>query len=351
MRNSESPATPTSDIAVEISHVSKSFRQRQRPGSLGETIRSFTRPTFKTITALRDLSLQVSRGEVLAYAGPNGAGKSTSIKLLAGIIGPDEGTVRSLGVDPRKDRVSYVGRVAVIFGQRTELWWDHSVEASFRWKKAMWRISDRDFETRIRELRERFELAPIWQTLARELSLGQRMRADLALGLLHGPELILLDEPTLGLDVVARQRMLEFVGDLNRRDGATVIITSHNMSDLEQLAGRIVLIHKGQLRFDGDFDQLRATVDDIRQITVELAQSREVPQLRGANLVKSQGTRHTFSFNAGEVPVGFLLDQLSPLQVVDIQTSRASIDNVVNDVYANLGRTGDSHNEASKTYK
>src|SRR6185437_6459064 len=179
------------------------------------------------------------RGEVVAYAGPNGAGKSTTVKLLSSLLAPDAGTVRVLGMDPVRDRVRYVNRIGVVFGQRTELWWDHPIAASFEWKRVVWNIARPRYERMLKLVRELLGLDDIFLTLARELSLGQRMRADLGLALLHEPELLLLDEPTLGLDVLARRRILSFIKELNRADGVTVVVTSHDMAELEQLAGRI----------------------------------------------------------------------------------------------------------------
>lgn len=336
MNATEADGTPTSDTVVELADVWKTYHQRQRPESLGETFRSLLRPTMKTVEALKGVSLEVRRGEMVAYAGPNGAGKSTTIKLLSGLMVPDRGSVRALGMNPAADRVEYVRRIAVVFGQRTELWWDHSIGASFRWKKATWGIPDDVYRDMLGQLSEQFDLQPIWKTLARELSLGQRMRADLALALLHDPELILLDEPTLGLDVVARERMLDWIKRLNRQDRRTVLITSHNMADLERLDARVVMVHQGSVRFDGGFDDLRATVADRRVMTVS-TDVLAAPALQGAELTRSDGTRHEYRFDASRVSVVRLLEELSSTcRIDDIQTSVASIDDVVSEVYQQL---------------
>src|SRR5690242_17786647 len=277
-------ATATSDIVVDVRHVSKVYRQRQRGSSLRETVRSLVRPTFRDVTALGDVSFTLRRGEIVAYAGPNGAGKSTTIKLLSGLLAPDAGSVRALGMDPVHDRVNYVGRVGVVFGQRTELWWDHPIAASFDWKRVVWNIPQERYERMLGLVRELLGLDEIFHTLARELSLGQRMRADLALVLLHEPEILFLDEPTLGLDVLARRRILSFIKQLNRERGVTVVVTSHDMAELEQLAGRIVLLHEGQIAFDGVFSDLRGLLRQRRVLTLETA-SPEPPQFEHAELI------------------------------------------------------------------
>ena len=198
----------TSDTVVELSGAWKIYRQRVRSARLGDILGNLLRPEVRIVEALRGIDLTVRRGEVVAYAGPNGAGKSTTIKLLSGLLAPDRGRVRALGMDPVRDRVRYVGRIGVVFGQRTELWWDHPVAASFEWKRVVWDIPRPRYERMLGLVRELLGLDDIFRTLVRELSLGQRMRADLGLVLLHEPEILLLDEPTLGLDVLARRRIL-----------------------------------------------------------------------------------------------------------------------------------------------
>ncbi len=336
MRGTGVAGTPNSDIVVELKDASKTYYQHQRPESFGETLRRFFHPTVKAVRALRGVNLQIRRGEIVAYAGPNGSGKSTTIKLLSGLMIPDRGSVRALGMDPAKNRVEYVRRIAVVFGQRTELWWDHSIGASFRWKKATWGIDDDRYRTMCGKLREQFDLVPIWKSLARELSLGQRMRADFALALLHDPELILLDEPALGLDVIARDRMLSWIRHLNTSDGKTVVITSHSMADLEKLGVRVVLIHDGLIRFDGQFTELRATVADRRVLTVE-TNITSAPALRGAEVSSSVNGRHVYLFDANRVSVVDLLKELSErCRISDIKTTPASIDDVVSEVYRRM---------------
>ena len=328
--------TPTSDIVVELTDVWKTYRQRQRPDSLGATLRGLLRPTVREVDALKGVTLRIRRGEMVAYAGPNGAGKSTTIELLSGLMVPDRGTVRTLGMDPARNRIAYVARIAAVFGQRTELWRDHSVGASFRWKKVTWGIPDDVYRAQCGRLIEQFELAPLWKTLARELSLGQRMRADLALALLHDPELILLDEPTLGLDVVARDRMLDWIKQIRADGRKTVLITSHTMADLERLGTRVVLLHDGRIRFDGGWADLRATVADRRILTVT-TDTEVAPALDGATLSASSGRRHEHVFDASKVSVVSLLDRLSRCcRIDDIQTAAAPIDEVISEVYRRM---------------
>lgn len=296
-------------------------------------MRNLLRPEIRVVQALRGVDLVVRRGEIVAYAGPNGAGKSTTIKLLSGLLSPDSGSVRSLGMDPVRDRVRYVGRVGVVFGQRTELWWDHPIAATFEWKRVVWNIPRARYDRMLGLVRELLGLEEIFHTLARELSLGQRMRADLALALLHEPEILLLDEPTLGLDVLARRRILSFIKDLNRERGLSVLVTSHDMAELEQLAGRIVLLHEGQIAFDGVFADLRRLLSRHRVLTLETT-SLEPPRLVGAELVHTDAGRHEFTYDAASVKLSELLEQASAqTEILDVETHRPPIDEVVADLY------------------
>jgi ABC-2 type transport system ATP-binding protein len=334
MHGVDRAATSTTDTVVELRGVHKLYRQRQRSAQLGDLLRNLLRPRVRLVEALRGVDLTVRRGEVVAYAGPNGAGKSTTIKLLSGLLAPDAGSVRALGMDPVRQRVRYVGRIGVVFGQRTELWWDHPVAASFDWKRVVWNIPTERYTRMLGRVCELLDLGEFLNSLARELSLGQRMRADLGLALLHEPELLLLDEPTLGLDVLARRHILEFVRQLNREQGVTVVVTSHDMAELEQLAGRIVLLHRGQIAFDGHFGELRRSVAQRRVLLLE-TDPPEAPQLDGAMLVRSEAGRHEYTFDSSQVRLATLLEQAgSQTSVLDVETHHVPLDDVVADLYA-----------------
>jgi ABC-2 type transport system ATP-binding protein len=291
---------------VELHGVHKSFRRRLRSATFAGLLRDVLHPRRETVTALRGIDLGVEAGEMVAYAGPNGAGKSTTIKLLAGLLAPDSGTVRSLGLDPVRDRVRYVGRIGVVFGQRTELWWDHPVAATFSWRKTVWNIPDDVYRRTLPMVRELLGLDPFWNASARELSLGQRMRADLALALVGEPRILFLDEPTIGLDVLVKQEVLEAIRTLNRERGVTVMVTSHDMSDLEELRARIVLINRGEIAYDGSFEDLRRRMGDRRRLVVQ-TDSTAAPALPGARHLGSEGTRHEYAFDAVAMPIQRLL--------------------------------------------
>lgn len=264
MRGTAARDTRQWDTVVELNRATKRFRRLKRGGLL--------RREYEDIYALSDVTLSVRPGEFVAYAGPNGAGKSTTFKLLCGMLAPNAGSSRLFGMDPIQDRISVMRRTGVLFGNRSELWWDQPLRASFDWKRVVWEIPRGDYDARLERLAHEFRLSDLMDAFARELSLGQRMRANLALTLLHGPELVLLDEPTLGLDVLAKRELIQSLKRLNREDGVTLVVTSHDMDDLHDMAQRLVLLHEGRIRYDGPFEGLmtRAGEQDFEAIIAQM---------------------------------------------------------------------------------
>ena len=324
--------TATTDIVVELSGVHKVFYQRQRSEKLKDVFRNLVRPEFREVRALNGVDLRVRRGEIVAYAGPNGAGKSTTVKLLSSLLAPTAGSVRVLGMDPVRERVRFVRRIGVVFGQRTELWWDHPVAASFEWKRVVWDIPEERYEKMLGFVKEVLGLGEFFNSLARELSLGQKMRADLGLALVHEPEILFLDEPTIGVDVLAKRNILNFIKELNRERGVTVMVTSHDMSDLEELAGRMVMIHRGEIAFDGDFDSLRSRF--ARHRVLVLHTSADAPVLSDAQLVSSESGRHEYTYDSSKVKLPALLNQASEqAEILDVESHRGSIDDLIADLY------------------
>ncbi len=342
-------ATSAGDIAVELIGVDKTFYQRQRSSRVGDAVRSLFRPRFREVHALRQVDLAIRRGEVVAYAGPNGAGKSTTVKLLSSVLAPTAGTVRCLGMDPMRDRVRYVGRIGVVFGQRTELWWDQPVAASFEWKRVVWNIPRDRYESMLGFVKELLGIGEFFDSLARQLSLGQKMRADLALMLMHEPEILFLDEPTIGVDVLAKRAILDFITDLNRKNGVTVMITSHDMDELERLAGRIVMIDQGRIAFDGDFGALRRQFGDRRHLVLETADAAP-PVLAGVRHVRSDGNRHHFTFDAARTPIPALLRQAGERTTIhDVETHRLRIDDVIAKIYEHWNTDRDTGRDVRDT--
>lgn len=328
MRPADAVATP----ALDIVDAGKVYQQWQRTGRARDIVQNLLRPQRRTVRALSHLTLRVMPGEFVAYAGANGAGKSTTIKLLSGILLPSEGTVRVLGLDPAKDRIALMRRIGVCFGQRTELWWDHPVITSFEWKRDVWDIPGPTYRRNLDMVTQLLDLGDILHTFARELSLGQRMRADLGMLLLHSPEVIFLDEPTLGLDVLAKQRMIDFLRQINRESGVTILVTSHDMDDLEAMAQRIVLLRDGEKAFDGDFASLRRAAGAYARVRVRAP--GPAPQVEGAAYLRSQDGVHEYAFDGAGSGVQALLGSLARCPLVqDVEIGKAPIEDVIAGLY------------------
>ena len=319
--------------AVIVDSVSKIFTQWQRK----EGVRSIFRQQKRTVAALEEVSFRIEKGEFVAYAGPNGAGKSTTMKLLSGMLQPTKGRISVLGMSPEKDRIALMKRLGVLFGNRTELWWGHPVLQSFEWKKVVWDIPEAVYRRNLDRMRELLEIEGILNTFARELSLGQRMRADLAMMLLHSPEVVLLDEPTLGLDVVAKRQMIEFLKRINREEGVTILVTSHDMDDLEEMARRILMISGGKLVYDGSFDGLREITGNLTHLTVTT--DGRMPALEGARPLGGQNGVYEFEVDLSRLPMKELLRELSREDgILDMEIRKPPIEQVTAQLYQSWKR-------------
>lgn len=243
---------------IELSHIEKTFRVARRNAGFGEAMRSLFRREYTEVRALDDVSFTISDGEIVSYIGPNGAGKSSTIKIMSGILTPDSGSCVIDGLTPWKQRREHVKNIGVVFGQRSQLWWDVPVIDSFELIRDIYRVPQTEYMRSLDELTALLSLSELVRTPARQLSLGQRMRCELAASLLHSPKLLFLDEPTIGLDAVSKLAVRDFIGRINRERGTTVILTTHDMQDIEALAGRVLLIGRGHILFDGTFAGLLA---------------------------------------------------------------------------------------------
>lgn len=253
---------------IQVEHLSKSFKVVKKQSGMMASLKSLFYHETQEIKALDDISFNINEGEIVAYIGPNGAGKSTSIKVLSGILTPDQGKVIVNGKIPWQQRVEYVKDIGVVFGQRSQLWWDVPIIDSFELLKEIYSIQEADYKNRLAELSELLNLTDLLHIPARQLSLGQRMRCELAASLLHAPSILFLDEPTIGLDAVSKLAVREFILKLNKNNNTTIILTTHDMQDIEALCQRVLLIGKGKLLYDGTLDDLKKQYAYEKQITV-----------------------------------------------------------------------------------
>ena len=261
---------------ITMEHVCKSYKVAKRNAGFGEACKALFRREYETIHALSDVSFSIQDGEMVGYIGPNGAGKSSTIKILSGILYPDSGTVLVDGRIPYKNRIEHVRQIGVVFGQRSQLWWDVPVIDSFELLKDIYSISDANFNHNLEELTELLNLKELLRSPARQLSLGQRMRCEIAAALLHGPRILFLDEPTIGLDAVSKLAVREFIQKQNEIHKTTVILTTHDMQDIEALSKRIILIGKGQILMDGTLDDIKRGNSNIDETVAQLYRAYDI---------------------------------------------------------------------------
>ncbi|GLV60061.1 ABC transporter ATP-binding protein [Dictyobacter sp. S3.2.2.5] len=262
---------------VEVSHLAKTFRSRERASGLAESVRSFVRPRYRSREAVRDISFELDAGEVLAFIGPNGAGKSTTIKMLTGILYPSAGSVRVLGYTPWQQRRQLAYHIASVFGQKSQLWYHLPPQDTFDLLARIYELDMNEYRRRRDFLIEVFDIADYIRTPARKLSLGERMRCELAATFLHRPRIVFLDEPTIGLDVIARQRIRDLIARLNTEEGVTVLLTSHDAGDVEQVCRRAIVINHGEIILDESVATLKR--DYLKEKTIDLQLAGTVDEL------------------------------------------------------------------------
>lgn len=265
-------------LALEVERLVKTFRVKRKPEGLAASFRSLLRPEWEEKTAVAGIDLKAEAGETLAFLGPNGAGKSTTIKMLTGILHPSSGHARVLGMVPWKERAALALRIGAVFGQKSQLWYHLPPADTFELLSRMYELERADYVRRRDELVDRFELGPYMETPVRKLSLGERMRCEIAAAFLHRPELLFLDEPTIGLDVIVKRRIRELIAERNREEGTTVFLTSHDPSDIEQLCSRAVVIHHGTVIFDAPVERLKREVLTYKTVRIKLRDGDRLPE-------------------------------------------------------------------------
>ncbi len=320
---------------IVVDSLTKSFRVAERAaGPLG-TITSLIRGRYRTVDALKGVSFALGEGELLGFIGPNGAGKSTTIKILCGILEPTSGTCEVGGLVPWRERVKHVARIGAVFGQRTQLWWDLPVRESFELLRDIYRVPPDRYRARSDELIALLDLERLLATPVRQLSLGQRMRCEIAASMLHDPRVLFLDEPTIGLDAVAKLAVRDFVKTLNRERGVTVILTTHDMHDVEALAERVIVIGKGVILADGSLASLRRGALAERRLWVHLVQDFTLVDVPGAVVRSRQGRSVELAFDPRTTSAHRLIAHIAALfDVEDVHLEEPPIEEVIARFYA-----------------
>lgn len=328
---------------IYVEHLKKDFKKVIKEPGLKGSFKALFKPHKEIFTAVDDISFHVPAGEILGFIGPNGAGKSTVIKMLTGILTPTSGECRINGKIPQNDRKNYVKEIGVVFGQRTQLWWDLPLTETYSVLKEIYEVDEADFKKRMAFLNEVLELEPFIKSPVRTLSLGQRMRADIAASMLHNPKVLFLDEPTIGLDVVVKDNIRKAIMQINKEENTTIILTTHDINDIELLCDRIVMIDKGKNVYEGSLRELKKHFGQMRELSFEVPSTQDLTvekfvsglKLSGEDLVVQRDSNlFKVRFNSELMPVSDMLSYtLSHADVRDIAVKEADIEEIIRRLY------------------
>lgn len=319
---------------IEVKDLRKDFMIAKRETGFKGAIKSLVKREFIKKEAVKGISFSIDEGEMVGYIGPNGAGKSTTIKMLTGILVPSSGEITVNGLVPYEDRQKNAKNIGVVFGQRTQLWWDLPTIESFELLKEIYQVPAKRYKENMDTFIEILGLDEFMNTPVRQLSLGQRMRADIAASLLHDPPILFLDEPTIGLDVVAKEKMRTFIQEINRLRKVTVILTTHDMEDIEKLCKRMVLIDHGQKVYDGDIFEVKERYGKIRTLIVDLEESNRALELTGGEVAKQESNKFYIKFNRNEVSASDLISQITKTHNIrDLTVEEPAIESIISRIY------------------
>jgi len=336
----ESRVSMSSEPMISVRDLTKQFRTYRRREGLWGGIQNLVRREHHWVTAVDRVSLEIGRGEMVGYIGPNGAGKSTTIKMLTGILVPTSGEILINGFEPWRERTAYVKTIGVVFGQRTQLWWDIAVVESFKLLRRIYDVSQRDFDERMEAFNQILGIRDYLHTPVRKLSLGERMRCDLAAALLHNPPLVFLDEPTIGLDVVAKDHIRKFLRAINERFRTTVLLTTHDLDDIEELCRRILIIDHGKVLYDGSLAQLKRRLLRTKQVKCVARDGAQAALLaslgrEGLEIERVDELTYRIRFDPSRIATSDLIRQiLASVEVRDLLIEDEPIEEIIKRIYA-----------------
>lgn len=328
------PVRWTVDNLINFEHVSKIYKVKEKLKGPLAGVRNFLSNRYKEIRAVDDISFSVGRGELVGYLGPNGAGKSTTIKILTGILVPSAGQVQVAGQVPYKNRERNALGIGAVFGQRTQLWWDLPVSDSYQLNRKLYRIPDPVYKVNLEQALEYLEIKDFFDTPVRQLSLGQKMRAEIGAALLHDPQILFLDEPTIGLDVVAKDRIRRYIRRINQEKKTTVVLTTHDMTDVEEICDRIIIIDLGKKLFDGRLADIMAAYRTRRTIVADLSEPVAAPVLPGLNILKQTGDQLVVDFDRSQLSTTEAISRLTAAcPVKDLSLKDIDLEAIIRDIY------------------
>lgn len=319
---------------IILNHVFKEYKVAQKEKGLKGAIKNLFYSRKITVQAVKDVSITIKKGEIVGYIGPNGAGKSTTIKMMCGIMTPTKGSIQISGLSPQKDRKKVVQKLGVVFGQRTQLNWDLRLGESFELLRRIYQVPKEEYRKNLEELIEVLNLTGFLDIPVRQLSLGQRMRGELAAAMLHSPEILFLDEPTIGLDIDAKKAIREFILEIKKRRGVTVILTSHDLEDVSRLCNRLIVINKGVVIRDGNIDEIVSDMAPYRLLKLELTENAETVKCDKVQLVSCKDNKMICKFDHHKYTASEIIGELSKeLSIIDLSVEEPDIEDAVARIY------------------
>ncbi len=319
--------------AITVNQLSKTFRVKVKEKGLKGSIKAIFRPEYKSIQAVKDISFQVSEGEILAFIGPNGAGKSTTIKMLTGILYPEQGAAEVMGINPTMKRKQLSYQIGTVFGQKEQLWMHLTPYDNFKFFGAIYDLKDHEAEARIEELKQVFELEEFINTPVRNLSLGQRIRCEIVASLIHRPRVLFLDEPTIGLDPVVKENIRALIKKMNREYNTTIFLTSHDVGDIEKLCKRIIIVNHGRIVLDDTMENLKYHYLNKKMVELKLRESADMSDEDGITVVKSKGNNLKLEIDTTKKNISDALKLIDADNILDINISNVPLENIITEIY------------------
>ena len=323
---------------IEVKNLSKSFKVKLKSKGFKGSLKSIIKPNYKTVKAVKNISFEVDKGEIIAFIGPNGAGKSTTIKMLTGILYPDKGSIKVMDIDPTKERKKLAYNIGTVFGQKEQLWMHLTPYDNFKFFGAIYDIPEYAVEKKIEELTQVFELEEFINTPVRNLSLGQRIRCEIVASLIHEPSVLFLDEPTIGLDPVVKENIRTLIKRMNKEYKTTIFLTSHDISDIEKLCKRVIIINNGQVVMDDSMENLKYHYLNKKIVDVKTKEKVNLDDEDGLTILKDKGYNLKIEVDTKKRSVTDALKLLNTDNIVDINISNTPLEDIISDIYKNGGK-------------
>ena len=322
---------------IVVNDLKKIYKTHEREPGLVNAIKSLVNRKYNYKKALKGISFEVEEGEILGFIGPNGAGKSTAIKALSGVLFPSSGTVEVMGYIPWKDRVKYVKHIGVVFGQKEQLWWDLPAVDTFYLHKDLYEIEEKEFEKRLKQMVEVLQIEDIMKTPVRDLSLGERMKCKILAALIHNPRLVFLDEPSIGLDMIAKERLVDFIKEVNKKYNTTFLVTTHDMQDLEKLCKRVIIINHGEIIYDGYLEQIKDKYLKEKVIDIKFEEAKVDFKLKGCKVLEKTKYELKIELDTTKNSIKNLVDYLlTNFEILDITVKDPDIEEIIKIIYQNV---------------